>query len=249
LGQMTPGEQTNQHRTWWRFLPLALVLCGLAIGYSLGWQRYLSLTYLADSQEGLKQTVAQNRALAMVIFGIVYTLAVAFSFPAASVLTIFGGFLFGWLAGGLLVAIAATCGATLIFLAARSAFGETLIRRAGGAAARLAQGFRDNAFLYLLVLRLAPIFPFFVVNVAPALFNIKVRTYVAATLIGILPATFTYAYLGQSIQSVLDAAKLSGQTPSIKDLVTPQLQLAFLLLALLAFVPIIVRKIRGAPTS
>ncbi len=244
---MTQDQPSPQRLNWWRFAPLALVLCGLVAGYWLGWQRYLSLSYLAESRVALKQAVAANRALAMGAFGVLYTLAVAFSFPAASVLTIFGGFLFGWLAGGLVVAIAATLGATLIFLAARSAFGETLLRRAGGAAKKLAQGFQDNAFSYLLVLRLAPIFPFFVVNVAPALFNIGVRTYVAATLIGILPATFVYAYLGQSIESVLIAAQQSGTTPSIKDLVTPQLQLAFLLLALLALVPIIVRKMRGAP--
>jgi uncharacterized membrane protein YdjX (TVP38/TMEM64 family) len=234
---MTTANSPARDRNWRRFLPLAIILGGLAAGYALGWQRYLSLSYLAESQEALQQTVAANRPVAMAAFGVLYTLAVAFSFPAASVLTIFGGFLFGWLAGGLIVAIAATTGATLIFLAARSAFGGALIRRAGGAAAKLAEGFEENSFLYLLVLRLAPVFPFFVVNVAPALFNIGVRTYVAATLIGILPGTFTYAYLGQSIGGVLDAAKLSGQTPSIRDLVTPQLQIAFLLLALLALVP------------
>jgi len=241
---MTLNDQSPQRRSRWRFAPLAVAVCGLAVGYALGWQEYLSLSYLADSQETLKQAVAANRGLAMAAFGLLYTLAVAFSFPAASALTIFGGFLFGWLAGGLIVAVAATLGATLIFLAARSAFGETLLRRADGAANKLAQGFQDNGFLYLLALRLAPIFPFFVVNVAPALFNISVRTYVAATLIGILPATFVYAYLGQSIESVLMAARQSGRTPSIADLVTPQLQLAFLLLALLALVPIIVRRMK-----
>lgn len=232
-----------------RFTPLVLVACGLTLGYALGWQRYLSLSYLAESQEMLKQSVAANPVAAMAAFGTLYTLAVAFSFPAASILTIFGGFLFGWFQGGLLVAIAATLGATLIFLAARSAFGAFLTRRVGGTAAKLARGFEENGFQYLLVLRLAPVFPFFIVNIAPALFNISVRTYVAATLIGILPATFVFAYLGEGIGSVLEVARQSGVEPSIKELVTPEIKIALGLLAGMALLPVIVRLIRGKQTS
>jgi hypothetical protein len=94
-------------------------------------------------------------------FVVAYALAVAFSFPAASILTIFAGFLFGWLLGGALTAIAATTGAAAVFLAAKSAFGDVLRKRAGPFAAKLADGFAKDAFGYLFVLRLAPVFPFF----------------------------------------------------------------------------------------
>jgi uncharacterized membrane protein YdjX (TVP38/TMEM64 family) len=232
----------------WRYLPIAVVAAGLAFGYAMGWHRFFTLSYLSESSEALKAFVDGWPLLAPLAFFVAYALAVAFSFPAASVLTIFGGFLFGWFQGGLLVAFAATLGATALFLAARSAFGDTLRRRVSGRAARMATGFEDNAFGYLLALRLAPVFPFFVVNIAPALFNVRIRVYVAATFLGILPATFAYAWLGQGVDSVLEAARAAGTEPSVADLVTWQITLAFLLLALVAAIPTVVRSVRGRLT-
>jgi uncharacterized membrane protein YdjX (TVP38/TMEM64 family) len=225
-----------------RFAPLVVILVGLALAYAMGWHSYFSLMFLADSRDALKAFVADNHALALASFAAIYALAVAFSIPAASVLTVFAGFLFGWLVAGTVVAFAATAGAAAVFLAARSAFGDVLRRKAGGAAAKLADGFEADAFGYLLVLRLAPVVPFFILNIVPALFNVPLRTYVCATFLGILPGTFAYAYLGSGIDSVLVAAKVSGHAPSVADLVTPQITLAFLALALVAAVPIAVKK-------
>jgi uncharacterized membrane protein YdjX (TVP38/TMEM64 family) len=228
-----------------RYIPIGIVLTGLCLGYAMGWHRYLSLMFLAESREVLMSFVASRYWLALAGFAVAYALAVAFSFPAASVLTVFAGFLFGWLVAGVVVALAATTGATALFLAARSAFGDTLRSRAGGKVAKLAQGFEKDAFSYLLALRLAPIFPFFVVNIAPAFCNVPLRTYVGATFLGILPGTFAYAYLGEGIDSVLIAAVESGATPKLGDLVTPKITLAFAVLALFALLPTIVRGLRG----
>jgi uncharacterized membrane protein YdjX (TVP38/TMEM64 family) len=173
-----------------------------------------------------------------------YALVVALSVPAASILTIFAGFLFGWFAGGFLVAIAATAGATVLFLAARTAFGDFLRERAGDRVLRLAEGFEKDAFGYLLALRLAPVFPFFLVNIAPAFFHVRLRTYLAATFLGILPATFVYAYLGRSIDAVLTEAHQAGRPVGLADLVSPQVTVAFLLLALIALLPVAVRALR-----
>ncbi|MGB6118489.1 MAG: TVP38/TMEM64 family protein [Mesorhizobium sp.] len=238
-------EGTKRKDSWWRFAPLALVLCGLVAAYALGWHRYVSLMYLADSQDRLQALVAEHYAKSLAGFGLLYALAVAFSLPAASVLTVFAGFLFGCVVGGSVVAIAATLGATAVFFAARSAFGEVLERKIGGKAARLAQGFEENAFGYLLFLRLAPIFPFFVVNIAAGLFRIPLRTYVIATLIGILPGTFVFAYLGEGIGGVLDIAQQSGAAPSLKLLLTPKIKLGLALLALLALAPVVLRYVRN----
>ena len=227
----------------WRFLPIGLVAAGLVLGYAMGWHHYLSLDFLAASRETLKGTVAANYALSLGGFLLLYIVAVAFSFPAASILTVFGGFLFGWLAGGMAVAVGATIGATLLFLAARTAFRDVLKRRLGGKAAKLAHGFEDNAFGTLLVLRLAPVFPFFVVNIAPAFFDVRLRTYVAATFIGILPGTFAYAYLGQGIDGVLLAAENAGRSVSPSELVTTEITLAFAGLALVAAGALVVRKL------
>jgi len=143
------------------------------------------------------------------------------------------------------VAFAATTGAALLFFAARSAFGDFLKEKVGGRVKSLADGFERDAFSYLLILRLAPVFPFFVMNIAPALFNVPLRTYVAATFLGILPGTFAYAYLGQGVESVLIAAQEAGTEPSVGDLVTTEITLAFAALAFVAVMPTIIKKLRN----
>ena len=222
-----------------KFIPLAILVAGLVFGYVMGWHEFLSLDYLASSRVFLTGYVADHYWFSLATFFLAYVVAVAFSFPAASIVTIFGGFLFGWLVGGVAVAFAATAGASLLFLAARSAFGDFLKERVGGFASRLADGFREDAFSYLLV------FFFFVINIAPALFGVKLRTYVAATFLGILPGCFAYAWLGQGLESVLIAAADAGGSLSVKDLVTPQISIAFVALAVVAVIPVVIKKIRG----
>ena len=228
-----------------RFVPLAVVLGGLGVGYALGLHEYLSLDYLTTAREGLQATVAANPVLSAAAFVGIYALATAFAFPAASILTVFAGFLFGWVLGGALTAVAATLGATVLFLAAKTALGDAIKAKAGPKVRKLADGFRENSFSYLLALRLAPIFPFFVINVAPALFGVSLQTYVIATFVGILPGTFAYAYLGQGLDSVLAAAAASGERVSIGDLVTPQITIAFLALGAVALIPTLVKTLRA----
>lgn len=235
--------ETGKPVTWRRFLPLAIILAGLVAAYAAGLQDYLSLAVLAEQRDALKAYVADHQIASILGYFVLYALAVAFAFPAASILTIFAGFVFGWFIGGVVTVFAATTGAAAIFLAARSAFGDVLRKRAGPFAAKLADGFAEDAFGYLLVLRLAPVFPFFVVNIAPAFFDIKLRTYVAATFLGIIPGTFAYTWLGQGLDSVIVAA--AGREISIADLVTPEITIAFAGLAIVAAIPTIVRKFRA----
>lgn len=239
------GGATNERAArpaWLRYLPFAVVIGGLLFGYAMGWHRFLTLSYLAESRDTLMAARMAHPVASAAVFFLVYVTAVAFSFPAASVLTIFGGFLFGWLAGGIMVAFAATLGASIVFLAAKSAFGGALRARAGGKLGRLSQGFEDNAFGYLLVLRLAPVFPFFLVNIAPALCCMRLASYVGATFLGILPGVFAYAYLGDGIDSVIAAAQAAGSELTISDLVTPKITAAFAGLALVAAIPLVVRR-------
>lgn len=244
-----PTETAAPAAKWKRFLPLAIVAGGLAFAYAMGWHRFFTLEFLAESREAMTAYVANNYALSIIGFTALYAVAVAFSFPAASILTIFAGFLFGWHVGGLAVAIGATAGATAIFLVARSAFGDFLKEKVGGRVKNLAEGFEKEAFSYLLVLRLAPVFPFFVMNIAPALFNVPVRTYVIATLIGILPGTFAYTFLGQGVGSVLEAAESAGTTPSVGDLVTTEITIAFVALAVVAAIPMVIKRLRKTPET
>lgn len=245
LTRQTAQEPTNSGLLR-RILPLIVLVAGLVVAYVFGVQDYFSLSYLSEKRDALSAAVAAQPMVSAAMFFLIYVAAVAFSLPAASVLTIFGGFLFGWLAGGTMVVVAATIGATILFMAARSSFGSSLRNKMGDRAAAFAEGLKKDAFNYLLVLRLAPIFPFFVVNVAPALFDVKTRDYVLATFLGIIPGTFAYAWLGEGVGSVLDAAKAAGTEPSVKDLVTPEITFAFIALAIVAAIPLIVRKMRKA---
>jgi uncharacterized membrane protein YdjX (TVP38/TMEM64 family) len=238
-----------RRRTLLRFLPVAIILAGFLLGYALGWYERLSLDGLAENRDTLKRIVAENPILAPLGFIVLYALAIAFSFPAAAVLTVLGGFLFGWLAGAFYAIVAATIGGAALFLAARSAFGTFLRNRSGKMAARLAESFEHDAFSHILVLRLAPFIPFFVVSVAPALFNVRLKTFVAATLIGALPGAFAYAWLGQGLDSVLVVARAAGRPVGLSDLVTPEITIAFLALTLVAVLATIVRKVRGPQAS
>lgn len=224
-------------RGYARFVPALVIAVGLAAAYAGGIADYLSLGFLAHSRDALLAYVAGQPLIAGAGFFALYVIAVALSIPAASVLTIFGGFLFGWAAGGFIALAAATLGATLVFLAARSAVRDSLRERIGGRADRMAKGFEKGAFGYLLALRLAPVFPFFVVNIAPALFHVRLKTYFAATALGILPGTFAYAYIGDTIETVLGAAEAAGRAPRFGDLASPELLLGLSLMALAIAVP------------
>ena len=184
--------------------------------------------------------MAENLLLAVLIYMAVYIAAVAVSLPGASFLTIASGFSFGWLLGGALTVVSATIGAAIIFLAARTAFGDLLQRKAGDRIRKLRDGFQEDSFNYLLFLRLAPIFPFWLINLAPALFGMRLGPYVLATFIGILPGTFAYAYFGQGISSAIE---MEG------SLASPELLIGLGALGLVALLPIALKRIRQARRS
>ncbi len=229
-----------------RFVPVVLLALALAAAYLAGLHELVTLEKVAESRLWLKQLVEAHPFASPLVFAAVYATAVAVSLPIATAMTIAGGFLFGWALASILVAIAATAGASVIFLAVRAAFGPALRRRLDGRIARLADGFERNAFSYLLALRLAPVLPFFLLNVAPAFFRVRLPVFVAATFIGILPAVIAYSWLGQGLESVVVAAEAAGRTVGPGDLVTPEILIAIGLLALVAALAAIVRSRRGA---
>ncbi|NDW06130.1 TVP38/TMEM64 family protein [Jiella pacifica] len=223
-----------------RYLPILVLLAALATAYMLGLHRYLSLQAFLDSRDVLKEWVSANVFLSGLGFILLYAGLVAVSFPAASLVTVASGFLFGWLIGGTLTVIGATLGATILFLAARTAFGDVLRKKSGGAIARFAAGFRDDAFAYLLILRLTPVLPFFVVNVAPAFFDVTLGTYVVTTFLGIIPGSMVYAFLGSGLDQALVNA--GENDVSIGDLVTPEMTIALVGLAALAILGVVLKK-------
>jgi uncharacterized membrane protein YdjX (TVP38/TMEM64 family) len=252
LGQ---GERSGAMGNPWRYLPLAVVLLGMGAVFASGAYRYLSLESLIDNRERLQAFVDAHLWKSLIAYVVIYVTAVALSIPGAVFLTILGGVLFGWLLGGVVAAIAATTGAVAIFLIARTSIGDALLRRAGPRLQRLAQGFQDDAFSYLLFLRFLPIVPFWMTNLAPALFGVRLRTFYLATQIGLLPGTFAFAVAGSGLDSIIaaqqkarEACLAAGGSPCSlnlhpKHLLTPEIIAAFVALGILALAPIVVKRI------
>ncbi|MBM3524412.1 MAG: TVP38/TMEM64 family protein [Alphaproteobacteria bacterium] len=226
-----------------RMAPLLAIAAAAAAFFALGLHRYLSFDVLRDSRAALNAWVAAHPWLAPVLYVLVYVVATACSLPGALVLTLTGGFLFGTWYGGLLTVMGATIGATLLFLAARTALGDSLRAKTGGALAKLEAGFRRDAFNYLLVLRLVPIFPFFIVNLAAAFLGATLTTFVVATFFGIMPGTLVYASVGAGLGSVFDA----GAEPDLKLVFSWPVLGPLLGLAGLALLPVIYKRLRPAP--
>ena len=217
-----------------RLLPLGVLLAALVVAFALRLDRYLSFEQLAAHREWLLAEVARLGLVAPVLFVLVYAAATGLSIPGATILTLTGGFLFGTLAGTAIVVIGATLGAAIVFLVARTAFGNALRARAGPFIRKLEDGFRANALNYLLVLRLVPLFPFWLVNLVPAFLGVRLSTFVVGTFIGIIPGAFVYASLGSGVGALIE----SGERPDLGIIFTPRVLLPLVGLAVLALLPV-----------
>jgi uncharacterized membrane protein YdjX (TVP38/TMEM64 family) len=237
-------------------LPLIL-LAGLACAGAFAyWYGGFTFESFVRHREEIDRLVADHRFVAVVGFVAIYSATVSLSIPGAVFLTVAGGFLFGVAVGAAASVAGASIGATFIFLLARSAIGEPLLKRAGPRAAKLARGFRHDAFSYLLFLRLIPAFPFFLVNLVPALAGVRLGPFVAATVLGVVPAAIVYALAGRGLGSIIDM-QLAAQSRCLargdsvcplsfdaRAVLTPELIAALVGLALLALLPVLVTHLR-----
>jgi uncharacterized membrane protein YdjX (TVP38/TMEM64 family) len=237
-----------------RLVPVAVIVLLAALVFGAGWHHQLSLETLVRHRAALDAFVDVHFAYAVAVFVAVYVAAVSLSIPGAVFLTIAGGVLFGVVLGSIAVVVGATVGATIIFLIARSAFSEYVVRRAGPRLCRIVNGFCADAFSYLLFLRLVPLFPFFLVNLAPALVRVRVVTFVTATALGIIPATIVFTSVGAGLDSVIQAQAVAYEAcraaagdcrldfdPAM--VLTPQLIAALVGLGVLGLVPAFVRRV------
>ncbi len=218
-----------------KLLILALFIGGIILFFALGGQKYLNLETLKANRDALIQYTEQHYVTAFIIGFLIYTISTALSLPGGLILSLSMGLVFGRWAGTLLIVLAATLGATLVFLAARYIFADMARKKIGGLAQKINEGFTKDAFNYLLFLRLVPLFPFWLVNLAPAFTNVPLKTYVTATAIGILPGTFVFANLGQNL----------GRISSTKELLTPGIFSAFVLLGVFALIPVLYKKYKA----
>jgi uncharacterized membrane protein YdjX (TVP38/TMEM64 family) len=240
----------DEARRWTRYVPITVIVILIVIVIASGGVSFETVVAYRDSLQGWAERYGP---LAVLAYAGAYVTGVALSVPGAVFLTILGGFLFGWLFGGTIAWLSATLGAVLVFLIARTSIGDILARKAGPRLQKLAEGFRRDAFSYLLFLRFLPIMPFWLTNLAPALLGVPVRTFAVASLIGLVPATFTFAAIGASLETLIAGQKAqmehcvaSGATncsfePSVWALLQPQHLAAFAALGVVSLVPVLVR--------
>lgn len=224
-----------------RYLPLFILGIGVLVVWLTGLHDALSFDVLRENRHFLLDFVERSFWLAAFMFVLIYVGVVALSIPGATILTVTGGFLFGTLLGTVLVVISATTGATLLFLIAKTSLGNALRKKAGPWLQKMEKGFQDNALSYLLVLRLVPLFPFFIVNLVPAFLGVSGRIFVLATLVGIIPGSFVYVSVGTGLGSLFD----QGETLSLKGVLTPEILLALSGLACLSLLPVVYKRFKA----
>ncbi|HVP89019.1 MAG TPA: VTT domain-containing protein [Casimicrobiaceae bacterium] len=228
------AEEPRVHR-WLRLGVLAAFAVGIGAFFVLGGPQYLSLDAIREHRDTLLAYTGAHYGQAVVLAFTTFLVATLLCLPTGTLLSLTFGLIFGrWVAAALLVT-AGTLGATLLFLGARYLFARPLRRRLGAIGERVNEGFTQDAFHWLLFLRLTPIFPYFLVNLAPALTDIPVRTYVAATFIGIFPSIFILANVGQTL----------GRIESVQQLLAPETLTALALLGAFALIPVFVRQWRS----
>lgn len=223
-----------------RLIPIALIGAGFAAFFFLGGYEYLSFKTLSDHRETITTWYAENMVLAVLVFVTAYAISVAFSLPGAVWLTLIGGFVFGTWSALIYVVTSATVGSVLIFLAARYAFADFFHAKAGPMAHRMEDGFRENALSYLLFLRLVPVFPFWLVNLVPAVLGVPLRTYVVGTFIGIIPGSFVFCSVGNGLGTLFE----KGEMPDLGVIFEPPVLIPIIGLAILSLIPIVYKRMK-----
>jgi uncharacterized membrane protein YdjX (TVP38/TMEM64 family) len=237
---------------------LPVLIAGvMVVAYLQGWHHQLTLENVVAQRDRFHHFLAEHAVVSVLAYVAIYALAVTLSLPCGLVLTATGGLLFGWLVGAVAAVVAATLGATAVFLIARTAVGDTLCKRSGPWLAKLSEGFQKDALSYMLFLRLVPAFPFWFVNLAPAVLGVPLGTFVLGTVLGIIPATFAFASAGAGLDSVILAAKneyatcvaLNGPekcslTIQASSLLTRELIQALVLIGVVALIPVVIKKWR-----
>ena len=256
MDKVPDGGVKTEGSKFKKYMPLLIIGLLFVSFFLFGLDQYLSFSYISENRDSLLSMVEEHYVLALIAYFLFYTIAVAASLPGGLLITISGGFLFGWFVGGLVTVFAATIGASILFLVATTSLGDVLKARAGPWLNKLEAGFQQNAFSYLLFLRLVPAFPFWLVNIAPAFLGISLRTYVIGTFIGIIPGTFVFAFLGRGLDSIIleqramyEACVNSGKADctysfEVGSLITPEIILSFVALGTISLLPVIVKRFR-----
>jgi uncharacterized membrane protein YdjX (TVP38/TMEM64 family) len=226
-----------------RMLPFVGIIFAAVLGFVF-LRDYLNFDQLAQNQEALTDWRDNNFIVASLVFLAIYVVIVAFSLPGAAIASLAGGFLFGLFPGALYNIAAATMGASIIFLAARMGFGETLSAKmdsSEGAVKKIKDGLKEDEVSYLLIMRLVPAVPFFVANLVPALVGVGLKRFIWTTFVGIIPGAVVYTWVGSGLADVF----ANGETPNLGIIFEWHILGPLLGLAGLALLPIVLKKLKG----
>jgi len=223
-------------RTW----PILIIFIFFVFYFYFGLDEYISFKTLQKHHKELHQWTMTHYPLAVLVYAFFYITAVTISIPGAAILTLAGGYLFGIIQGTIIVVFSATIGASLLFVAVQTSMGPWLEEKTSNWLKRLRKGFQENAFYYLLTLRLIPLVPFWVLNIVPALLGMNWKSYVSATALGIIPGSLIYVMLGNGLSYIF----ASGKEPNYTIIFSPPLLIPILGLALLALLPVLYKKLK-----
>lgn len=238
-------EGTGRRSAAWpllrRLAPLLVLAAAIILARALGLGDYLSFEALREHRNALNDFIAAQGYLAALIFVAAYAVTTLLILPVGAAFSILGGFLFGVTQGTAYVVVGATLGATALFVIVRYALGDLFRAKAGPFMARMEAGFRENEASYMLVLRLVPLFPFFIVNIVPAFLGVSLRTYVICTFAGIIPGTLVFVLAGAGLGSVFD----QGGDFSLHSVLTPEIIAGLIGLSLLSLLPVVYKRLKA----
>lgn len=233
-------KENSSHFKWTSFIPLFVIIIFMIISYFLGLFDAASFDAIKANRDQIQNFVQTHKVTSPFIFIALYAIFVALSLPGAIFFTLIGGFIFPFPLSALYVVIGATLGAIGIFLAAKTSIGAYLRKKFGKSLEKLHRGFEKNAMSYLLFLRFVPIFPFWLVNIASSLFNIKLFTFTWTTFVGIIPGSLVFTYAASSINSIFDESSAF----SIEHIFTLKIKIALALLGVFALLPIFLKRFK-----
>lgn len=201
---------------------------------------YFTLKTLKIYQLDIQLWTSTHYKAAVSLYLLTYITLIACAIPCATFLTLLGGFLFGSIAV-LYSLFSTTCGGVILFLAVRFAIGSHISMRSSGWIKKMESGFQKNAFHYLLMLRLIPILPCWISNIAAGALNVPLKTFVFATILGLIPSTIIYVMAGESLDKLI----VTADTSFLNTILTPSVFLPLLGLAILSLFPIIYKHYKN----
>ena len=220
---------------------ILLVLGALAVAlfFVLDLGRFLTLASLKANRQALLDFYSAHRLLTVAGFMTIYIVQTALSLPGAAILSLAAGAVFGSIMGTVYANIAATIGATLAFLVTRYLLRDIVLSRFGAKLEGINRELESRGFNYLMFLRLVPLFPFFLINLAAGLTRLPLSTFFFGTMLGIIPGGFVYVNAGASLATI----------DSLADVASPRVLGSFALLGLFALVPVLYSKWKNKGTA